>query len=611
MDQSEIKTLIRAYYTSGQPASAVIPILDNIELNGMRDQALEYLHSLYAIKDSYYARNLTDTGNAERFVNTFGDILKYCYERKKWLIWTGQVWEWDNGSQVMNMAKDVARNIYAEAAKEDDDKKREQIAKHAHLSESEARRKAMLELAQSEIGIPVDIKDLDSNHWIINCLNGTVNLKTGELRPHNSRDLLTIMLPFNYEPAAKCDLWLKFLNRVMDNKQELIRYLQKAIGYSLTGDTREQCLFFLYGLGRNGKSTFIGILRKLMGTYGHKTTTDLFMTKDRSGMGPNEGLADLQGKRFVVASEIEDGRRLAVVLIKEMTGGESIRADRKYEHQFEFQPTHKIWLCGNHKPVITDTTYAIWRRFKLIPFTVTISDTECDPDLAMKLEKEITGIFSWAVRGCLEWQKEGLGETQEVRQATEAYRVEQDVLGEFMEDKCFLKPSVFVPKSELYQVYKKWTEDNNQPIISQRNFRGKIMERGITEGRDTSGNIRIWWGITLKGKEQVEQEKLILSSDNTDTSDGLVQEKTAVHSRVDTLLQNSVSSVSVVSSVRHKQLEYISILGCDTDYILDVWKIKDCPIVVNGCDNLEQLLTGPDATKEQLLTVRKWVIENG
>lgn len=556
MDLPDLKQLIHTYFVAGRPAVEVANLLNTLNLNGQHEELFTYLHGLYAVKDSYYARNLTDTGNAERLVNTYGDMLRYCYERKKWLIWNGDYWEWDNGSQVMNLAKDIARNIYAEAAKEEDDKRREQIAKHAHASESSNRRKAMLELAQSEIGIPVDVRDIDANHWLFNCTNGTIDLRTGKLEPHKREDLLSIMNDIEYSHAAKCPTWLKFLNRVLDNKADLILYVQKAVGYSLTGETKEQCLFFLYGLGRNGKSTFVGIIRKLLGAYGSQTQTELFMTKERgSGPGPNESLADLQGKRFVVGSEIEDGRRLAVVLIKEMTGGEAIRTERKYEHSFEFQPTHKIWLCGNHKPIITDTTFAIWRRVKLIPFTVTIPDSERDPELSCKLEKELSGILAWAVQGCLLWQKEGLGEPQEVISATEAYRVEQDELGEFIDDCCILKSTAVVPKNEFYKSYTSWCTENNCQPVNQRRFRGKIMERGITEGRSSSGDVRIWRGITLKGEKATEQQSLLTNSDSSDTSDGFTLENRAKTSRVDTLPENPVSSVSSVSSENFEKQE--------------------------------------------------------
>jgi len=254
-------------------------------------------------------------------------------------------------------------------------------------------------------------------------------------------------------------------------------------------------MFFIYGLGSNGKSTFITTIRKLTGGYGTKANTSLFMAKDKNSSGPSEDLANLQGKRFVMASEIEDGRRLAVVLIKEMTGGEAIRADRKYEHEIEFQPVHKIWLVGNHKPVITDTTLSIWRRMKLVPFTVTIPNREMDPDLPAKLESELPGILAWAVRGCLEWQKCGLQEPKAVTNATSDYRHEQDILSDFIDDCCLLIPTAAVSKHELKTAYEEWCNNTGSQPVSQKTFRARLIERGITEGK--SGSTRYWRGIVL------------------------------------------------------------------------------------------------------------------
>lgn len=545
MDLTDIKKLIWSYYTTGQPESAVVPILNELSLNGYSEEVFAYLHSLYAtVKVGFYAKTLTDTGNAERLINIYGDTLRYCYERKKWLVWNGDVWEWDNGAQLMSLAKEVARNIYNEAASEDDDKRRENIAKWAHTSESEARRKAMIELAQSEIGVPVDIQNIDANHWLFNCRNGTIDLRTGELHKHEPKDLITIINPIDYNPKAKCPLWNNFLNRVLV-KPDLIRYVQKAVGYSLTGEIKEQCLFFLYGLGRNGKSTFVNTIRTLMGDYGCQTQTELFMTKDRSGPGPNESLADLQGKRFVVGSEIEDGRRLAVVLIKEMTGGEAIRTERKYEHSFQFQPTHKIWLCGNHKPVITDTTFSIWRRIKLIPFTVTIPDKECDPELPEKLKREMPGILAWAVQGCLAWQGEGLMEPDDVRGATEAYRVEQDVLGEFMDECCIRKSTAVVTKKAFYEAYMEWCKENNQTPVSQNRFRGKVIERGIGERRGTAG-VKMWTGITLINRPE-EQRELMTESDRSDSGDLTLGEVSIESLAKETFIQKPVTRVTPVT----------------------------------------------------------------
>ncbi len=452
--------------------------------------------------------NLTDLGNAERLVSRYGEILHYCYERKRWLFWNGKVWEWDSGNKVAALAKLAVRHIYHEAWNEPDEKKRKDLASHAAKSESDARLTGMINLAQSEPGIPIKVTDLDTNNWLFNCCNGTVNLRSGELQPHRKEDLITVVVPIAYDPDARYNLWMHFLDKVTGSNIELISYLQRAVGYSLTGDTRSQTMFFLYGLGSNGKSTFITTIRRLTGGYGVKANTSLFMAKDKNSGGPSEDLANLQGKRFVMASEIEDGRHLAVVLIKEMTGGEAIRADRKYEHEIEFQPVHKIWLVGNHKPVITDTTLSIWRRVKLIPFTVTIADREIDPGLPAKLEAELPGILAWAVKGCLEWQRHGLGEPKAITNATSDYRHEQDILGDFIDDCCLLKATATVPKHDMKAAYEAWCNETGIQPVAQRTFRARLMERGITEGK--SGSIRYWRGIALsdsKGEQgQLGQE---------------------------------------------------------------------------------------------------------
>jgi putative DNA primase/helicase len=455
--------------------------------------------------------NLTDMGNAERLVSRYGEMLHYCYERKRWLVWNGKVWEWDSGNKVAALAKLAVRKIYHEAGDESDEKKRKGIASHAAKSESDPRLTGMINLAQSEPSIPIKLTDLDTSPWLFNCRNGTIDLRSGHLLPHRKEDLITILVPVDYSPEAKCKLWTQFLDRVMGSNVELITYLQRAVGYSLTGDTRSQTMFFLYGLGSNGKSTFITTIRKLTGGYGTKANTSLFMTKDKNSGGPSEDLANLQGKRFVMASEIEDGRHLAVVLIKEMTGGEAIRADRKYEHEVEFQPVHKIWLVGNHKPVITDTTLSIWRRVKLIPFIVTIANREIDPDLPAKLESELPGILAWAVRGCLDWRRYGLNEPDTVTTATASYRHEQDMLGDFIEDCCILESTASISKADLKDEYERWCKENNADPITQRAFKARLTEKGITEGRN--GKERYWRGIRLRAEadSKISGDK----SDNT------------------------------------------------------------------------------------------------
>lgn len=453
------------------------------------------------------AFKLTDLGNAERLVNRHGENIHYSEERKKWLIWQGKVWEWDFGAQIMALAKETARNILREAADENDDIQRKELVKHAMRSEGEARLTAMVTLAQSEPGVPVKNTALNSNHWLFNCNNGTLDLRTGELLPHNRGNLLTIISPVSYDTHAPRQLWSKFLDRVMGGSKELSQYLQRAVGYSLTGDMRAQVMFFLFGLGNNGKSTFVGTIRKIMAAYGAKAPVDMFLARDKKMRGPTEDLANLQGKRFIAASEVGIGRRLEVVIIKDMTGGEAIRADRKYEHEIEFQPTHKLWISGNHKPMIQDTSLAIWRRIKLIPFTVTIPDGEIDDELPLKLEAELSGILAWAVEGCLAWQQSGLNEPREVTAATLAYRSEEDILADFIQDCCSLKTTATVPKADLHERYKRWCETTGSQPIAIKTLRTRLMERGIGEGK--SGSIRYWRGITLIEEGQLGQEEKV------------------------------------------------------------------------------------------------------
>ncbi len=192
--------------------------------------------------------NLTDLGNAERLVSLYGNTIRYCYERKRWLIWSGKVWEWDAGDKISTLAKLAVRNIYREAANETDEKKRKDIAAHAGRSESDAKLASMINLAQSEPGIPVKPDDFDTNHWLFNCNNGTIDLRSGLLLPHRKEDLLTVLVPTDYDPTAKSDQWMQFLDRVTGGNSDLVSYLQRAVGYSLTGDTRSQTMFFLYGL---------------------------------------------------------------------------------------------------------------------------------------------------------------------------------------------------------------------------------------------------------------------------------------------------------------------------------------------------------------------------
>ena len=277
-------------------------------------------------------------------------------------------------------------------------------------------------------------QELDTNSWLLNCLNGTLDLLTGELLPHQRDNLITKVAPVEYDPVAKCPVWDRFLSRIMGEDEDLIGFLQQMVGYSLTGDVSEQILFIGYGEGANGKSTFLNTLLGLLGDYAMKATSDLLM---RHQGHPTEK-ADLFGKRFVATIETEDGRRLSEVFVKEATGGDPIRARRLHENFWQFNPTHTLFLATNHRPIIRGTDHAIWRRIRLIPFNVTIPDAKMDKHLIGKLRAEWPGILNWAVRGGLLWQAKGLKTPDRVEAATGIYRREMDVLADFFEDRCEL-----------------------------------------------------------------------------------------------------------------------------------------------------------------------------
>src|SRR5262249_26561535 len=266
---------------------------------------------------------------------------------------------------------------------------------------------------------------------------------------------------------------LRFLDRVMDGNASLMDYLQRVAGYCLTGDVSEQCMWFLYGTGCNGKSTFVGTIRDLMGDYGAQLVAELLMVKTHEAH-PTER-ADLFGKRFVATIETEEGKRLAEALMKQLTGGDNIRARRMRQDFFEFTPTHKLWLVANHKPVIRGTDHAVWRRIKMIPFSVTIPDEEKDPGLPNKLKAELPGILAWAGQGCLAWQRNGLGEPDEVRQATADYQAEQDTLAGFMAECCRFNPQFQIRASALYDAYVTWSGDK---LTSSIAFGRRLREKG-------------------------------------------------------------------------------------------------------------------------------------
>jgi putative DNA primase/helicase len=393
---------------------------------------------------------------------------------------------------VHRLAKKTVRSIYQEASDAEDEERRKALAKHAARSEGADKIKAMLELARSEI--PVSPDELDADPWLLNASNGTLNLRTGEILGHQREDLITKLAPVEYAPNAPAPVWEAFLERVLPG-EELRAFVQRAAGYSATGNTSEQVLLINHGGGNNGKSTFQEALATALGDYSMRAPTEMLMAK-RAGGVPND-VARLKGARFVAASETEEGRRLAESLVKDLTGQDTISARFMRAEWFDFKPTHKLWLSTNHKPEIRGTDNAIWRRIRLVPWAVAIPPAERDRKLAEKLRGELSGILAWIVSGCIAWQREGLQAPAEVRKATAGYRSEMDVLGDFLADRCFHGERLQVGKDELYKAYQMWSDDAGERTETKRKFGMLLKERGIEDGRNSERTKRIWKGIGL------------------------------------------------------------------------------------------------------------------
>jgi len=439
---------------------------------------------------------LTDMGNAERLVTHHGADLRHCHPLGRWYVWDGTRFADDERGGIELRAKRTARSIYAEAVDEEDVAVRKAIIKHGVKSEQAERINAMTRLARSEPTIPIGVEEFDADPWLLNVRNGTVDLRTGALAAHARAHLITKCAPITFDATATCPKFLAFLDWAMAGDATLVRFLQRAIGYSLTGNTSERMLLILYGEGKNGKSTLLEVIRALMGDYAMRTPTETLLAKREGGI-PND-VARLRGVRFVSASEAEEGQRLAEAKIKDLTGGDMVSARFMRGEFFDFMPAFKIWLSTNHKPGVKGTDRAIWDRIKLVPFLVRIDPADQDRDLRDKLIAEAPGILNWAIRGCLDWRREGMGEPQAVSDATASYRSEMDILAGFIDDRCVVGSTATCTAHQLYSAYQRWCEENGERPITQIQMGRRLAERGYDSTRIGRERTRSWVGIGVR-----------------------------------------------------------------------------------------------------------------
>ncbi len=436
--------------------------------------------------------NRTDLGNAERFAAQYGERVRWCQVWNSWLIFNGKAWEQDRSGKVDRLAKATIRSIYSEATQEPDKAERKAIARHALASESSRAVRAMLDRAKSEL--PATPDEFNQAIHLLNCKNGTLDLRTGELHPHSPADMLTRCLKIDYNPLAPCPKWLQFIQSIFSNESSLIAFIQQALGMSLSGDGSEQCLFICHGGGSNGKTTLLEAVRIILASYGLAANIETFQM--HKGERINNDVAELYGARFVTADENTSGSRLNEAFIKKSTGKQPLRARRLHENEFEFMPEFTVWFAVNHKPVVKDTSKGMWRRVHFIPFAVTIEGDQIDKHLGEKLLAESEGILAWLVQGCVTWYQQGrLNVPKIVQDATQSYRAEMDLVARFLDECCEIAANQETGATKLYQAYKTWCDEGGERWETQNNFGARLTERGYKKERTRSGYV--YRGVNL------------------------------------------------------------------------------------------------------------------
>lgn len=460
----------------------------------------------------------TDVGQAARIAREHGEKCRFVTSWNRWVAYDGKRWICDDGSKrVESLAVETARRAVAEAARA--------MANAAEKGDEDAQSSAKKDLAWAQDSlkarqlraavslIPAVAHDLcisherlDSDPWLLNVQNGTLDLRTGILREHDPLDLATKIAGTDFLPEAKCPTWDAFVCRVMNDDPELVSYLQRMIGYSLTGEIREHVLGFFFGGGANGKSTFMNLVMRMLGDYAARAPRGLLFRHQGSSHETN--LTTLHGARFVTCAEVEEGAAFDEALVKDLTGGDPIPCRRMREDFWTYLPTHKLFLAGNHRPHVRGSDHGIWRRIRLVPFEVTIPASERDPELPAKLVAELPGILAWAVRGCLEWQKRGLGEPLAVSEATTRYREDSDPLREFFESYCTFGPAERIARKRLRERYEEYARENGAEPLGAKRFAEGLRVREVTPAKVREGT-RVhdgWRGVRLKTDLERVQE---------------------------------------------------------------------------------------------------------
>ena len=441
-----------------------------------------------------------DCGNAAMFCDRWQSEVAYIPERDNWLTWEGR-WVRDMNGGITRRAGQLAVEMLEEVDKmpsfTEQQIKAKKLARQSAVRCGDNRAiRPMIDLSKAVLKIQMPAAKIDADPFLLGATNAVIDLKTGVVREYCREDFITQTVGVAYDPTAECPRWLQFVEEIFPDP-EVSRYVWKAAGYSLTGEVKEKCFFFLHGSGDNGKSRFLSALALVMGEYAERAGKGLTAANAR-GDYPLREARKIVGKRLVLASETEDRERLNVGVIKDITGGDSMDAAQLYEKPITFKPVCKIWIAGNHKPTIADAGPAIWGRVRLIPFDRIFTAEEKDLDLEAKLTAEAPGILKWLVEGCLLWQQEGLIPPARVVEAVDDYRKEEDTLAEFIEECTRVSAMSFITQASLFEKYQAWaTESGMRCPLTKRALAKHLRERKWVSHRGNQG-VHMWMGVTIQ-----------------------------------------------------------------------------------------------------------------
>ena len=452
---------------------------------------------------------LNDDANARRFIRLHGQDVRFV-SGIGWHTWTGTHWMADELGAVMELARTVPQAILDEittladlpalrAFKQESDKVAF-IARYAQTSGNEPQLRRCLELASTDKQIAVLPSHMDSDPWLLNCVNGTIDLRTGTLRPHDRADLITKLSPVAYDHEARSDRWDKFLDVTTNGNLELRGFLQRAAGYTATGLTGREHLVLIHGPAGTGKSTFLEAKRTALGSYAKTANFETFVKKRDGQTGPSEDIARLAGARFVASIEVEEGKTLAEALVKSLTGGETITARHLYKASFEFTPRFVLWLACNHAPRVSDRDSGMWRRILLVPFEHQVPKEQQDPELKRALvdpKRDGPAVLAWIVQGCIEWQRQGLAVPDAVLRATEGYQREQDPLAEFFAECVAFEKDSWTATAQLRLSFETWSGE--KLIMHDRQLAERMQKKGCVKStrKRLGPRQRGWSGCRL------------------------------------------------------------------------------------------------------------------